>query len=172
VAFHVLFLQSFLCFATLWQFFILSNLAATLCTLSPHLFYSQKVKWSGRCFVNHNPAFHVPIVMSISFCRFHCGKHLFLGRDWSLKTIGVGCWSYDWAPNLEIQNFIVGFTPLGRCRIWLLCLRLAGLGDPAGSSSTASIALRFLEECSLPHLALLGPLSRWCSHGEACSVRF
>lgn len=51
--------------------------------------------WSGRCFVNHNPTFHIPIVISISFCLYHCGKHLFWGHNWSFKTTGVGCWSYN-----------------------------------------------------------------------------
>ena len=37
----VFFLQSFLCFATMWQFFILSNLAASVCIQLPHLFHFQ-----------------------------------------------------------------------------------------------------------------------------------
>jgi hypothetical protein len=99
----------------------------------PIYFTPKQNNWSGTCFVNHNPIFHVPIVKSISLCLFHCSKHLFWGSTWSFKTTGFGLLIVWLTPSLEVQNFILGFTVLERCCIWLLCFGLSGWGDPAVS---------------------------------------
>jgi len=40
----------------------------------------------------------------------------------------------------EGPRFYIGVTPLGTCFNWILPCGLSGLGDPAGSSTTAGIA--------------------------------
>jgi hypothetical protein len=75
--------------------------------------------------------------------------------NWGFETIvfyGVGLLTLSPTLSLEDQDFILsGFTPLGMHFLWLLC---CGLGDPAGSYTTAGIARSFLEACNPPCPAL------------------